>query len=60
MSDLFRFILDSIKLVAPILIVDMWFKQVEVNYRLDEIQESVNELNEDEDDDESQLSDEDE
>jgi len=46
-NNVIGFICMSSILVTPVLIIDMWFKQERVNDQLNEIQESVNELNED-------------
>ena len=47
-SNVIQFFWYSSVFVAPVLIIDMWFKQKEVNDQLNEIQELINELNEDE------------
>ena len=41
---------SACKWIAPVLVIDIWFKQDRVDQRLNEIQESMNELNEDDSD----------
>ena len=57
MEDFLKFAFDfmnnvwsACKWIAPALVIDIWLKQDRVDQRLNEIQESVNELNEDDSD----------